>query len=120
MTMLKIAVFCQGGITRSAAMANELKTYGHDVLNAGLGYNSEETIHMVGDWADRIVVMQKELLPLVPRELRSKTVVADVGPDVWEKLRSSDPDLKQRVKVIAEQWAAQGWKMSDSFALRPK
>jgi predicted protein tyrosine phosphatase len=118
MTM-KIAVFCQAGICRSAAMANVLKTqYGHDALNAGLGYNSEETIRMLGDWADRIVVMQKELLPLVPRELRSKTVVADVGPDIWKN--SSDPDLVRRSALIASQWAQEGWKMADSFALRPR
>jgi protein-tyrosine-phosphatase len=115
---MKIAVFCKGGICRSAAMSNELKKYGHDVLCAGLGYNSPETIQMLTDWADRIVVMQEELAPLVPMSGRSKMVVADIGPDVWE--HSSDPDLIARCRVIGMEWAKKGWKLADSFSLRPK
>lgn len=115
---MKVAVFCKGGICRSAAMANVLKTYGHDVLNAGLGYNSPETIQMLTDWADRIVVMQKELADLVPMSGRSKMVIADLGPDVWDN--SADPDLVNRCRVIAEAWAKKGWKLADSFSLRPK
>jgi protein-tyrosine-phosphatase len=115
---MKIAVFCKGGITRSAAMANELKRYGHDVLAAGLGYNAPETIQMLTDWADRIVVMQKELVQLVPMSGRGKMVVADVGPDVWTN--SSDPDLVARVRVIAQEWAKKDWRLADSFSLRPK
>ena len=113
---MKIAVFCHAGICRSAAMSNELKRHGHDVLNAGLGYNSEETIAMLGRWADKIVVMQKELLPYVPEEFREKSVLADVGPDVWKS--SSDRDLQARVKVIADEWEKTGWAMNH-LSLRP-
>lgn len=115
---MKIAVFCKGGICRSAAMSNVLKTYGHDVLVAGLGYNAPETIQMLSDWADRIVVMQQELAQLVPMSGRGKMVIADVGPDVWEN--SADPDLVARCRVIADEWARKNWKLADSFSLRPK
>jgi hypothetical protein len=114
----KIAVFCKGGICRSAAMANELKKYGHDVLCAGLGYNSPETIQMLTDWADRIVVMQKELTDFVPMNGRSKMILADLGPDIWAN--SSDPDLVARCRVIANEWAKKDWRLADSFTLRPK
>jgi protein-tyrosine-phosphatase len=114
----KIAVFCKGGICRSAAMSNVLKSYGHDVLCAGLGYNSSETIQMLSDWADRIVVMQKELADLVPMSSRGKMVVADVGPDVWTS--SVDPDLVARCRVVAGAWADKGWKLADSYSIRPK
>jgi hypothetical protein len=117
MTM-KVAVFCKGGICRSAAMSNELKKYGHDVLVGGLGYNSPEAIEMLTDWADRIVVMQQELAPLVPPNGRGKMVIADIGPDVWE--HSSDPDLIARCRVIANEWARKDWRLAESFTLRPK
>lgn len=98
-------------------MARELKRYGHDVLVAGLGYNDPETIRMLVDWAEKIVVLQKELLELVPPEALEKVVVADVGPDVWAG--AHDKDLVNRVKVIVDAWHKANWAF-ENFTLRPK
>ena len=114
---MKILTACHAGICRSAAMANELKRYGHDVLVAGVGYNSPETIKMLADWAEKIVVLQKELVQLVPLESRPKVVLADIGPDVWTS--SADQDLRNRVKVIVDAWRDGEWNL-DSFTLRPR
>lgn len=114
---MKILAACHAGICRSSAMARELKKHGHDVLVAGLGYNEAETIAMLVSWADKIVVLQKELLDLVPAEFRYKAVVADVGPDVWQD--PSSPDLVNRVKVIVDAWHKAGWSF-ENFTLRPK
>jgi hypothetical protein len=114
---MKILAACQAGVCRSAAMARELKQHGHDVLVVGLGYNDPETVKMLVDWADKVVVLQKELLKLVPPEGRDKVVIADVGPDVWDG--AYDPDLQNRVKVIVEAWKKADWNL-ESFTLRPK
>ena len=98
-------------------MSRELKKYGHDVLVVGLGYNSPDTVKMLTDWADKIVVMQKELSDLVPADAKDKVVFADVGPDVWQD--PSNADLRNRVKVIVDAWRNEEWNL-DSFTLRPR
>jgi len=114
---MKILSACHAGIARSAAMGRELKKHGHDVLVVGLGYNSPETVSLLGEWADTIVVLQKELLELVPSEFRHKVVLADIGPDIWSD--PSNRDLKNRVKVIVDAWAKAGWDL-ESYTLRPR
>lgn len=113
---MKLLVACHAGICRSAAMSNELKHHGFDALVVGLGYNKPETVRMLTDWADKIVVMQKELVDFVPMPDREKVVVADVGPDVWKN--SADPDLRNRVKVIVDSWLKNG--TFDHVTIRPK
>jgi hypothetical protein len=113
---MKILAACHAGICRSAAMSRELKRHGHDVLVVGLEGNSPETVKMLGDWAQKIVVMQKELLPMVPSEFSDKIVLADVGPDVWGD--PSSEDLRNRVKVMVEAWKEKDWDMSH-LSLRP-
>lgn len=113
---MKILSACQAGICRSAAMANELKRHGHDVLVVGLGYNDEGTIRMLAEWADKIVVMQKELIQLLPAEHLQKAVIADIGPDVWTS--SADPDIRRRVQVIVDAWKDGNWSF-ENFSLRP-
>ena len=115
---MKILVACHAGICRSNAMARELKRYGDDVIVAGLGYNAPETIHMLTEWADKIVVLQSELVDLVPADSREKVVVGDVGPDVWQD--PSNLDLVARVKVIVDSWKKKGGWDFEHVSLRPK
>jgi hypothetical protein len=123
---VNILVLCSAGLNRSGSMLRVLKKdhlgggpkgEGIDALNAGLHANSKGTLQGLMGWADRIVVMDANLAPLVGPENGKKIVLADVGPDIWGS--PTHPDLLGRCKVIAEQWAKDGWKMA-SLRLRPK
>lgn len=115
---MKVLVLCRAGIARSHAMLRELKEQGlHDTLAAGVEVNSPETLEMLYRWADRIVLMSKDLAPRIPDEQAGKLVLADVGPDVWGS--PDEPDLRRRVRVIAEEWKKDGWRFSN-LSLRPK
>ena len=85
----KILCVCKGGIVRSPAMATVLKLkYSADVLTASLDFNSGETLIMLCDWADLILVpedwMKERLLAHI-----YKVMVLPVGPDVWGNTHDS-------------------------------
>lgn len=89
----RVVCLCQGGNSRSAACGYVLKyKYGMDALAASWEKNSIETLIMLFEWADRIIIMQSpEFLQYVPEEFRSKTIAINVGPDRW--FNSLHPEL---------------------------
>lgn len=113
---MKVLVLCHAGVVRSGAMARRLKEEGFDVIQAGLGSNSRDTVGRLMSWADRIVVMDEKLMTDVPPGVLKKTTLADVGPDVWGS--PTDPDLWNRVLVMVEEWKKSGWKFRP-LRLRP-
>jgi hypothetical protein len=61
-----------------------LKDYGaHDAIAAAWRYNSKETLAMLSEWADCIVVMQPGGVKYLAEQFRQKIKVCDVGPDRW-------------------------------------
>ena len=79
---------CQGGHVRSVALKYILKyTYGHDVLACGWESNTLETREMLYNWADAIIIMQREFIRYVPEQHHNKPdgtrklFAYDVGPD---------------------------------------
>ncbi len=83
---MKILTICEGGNVRSVSLGYVLKDLcapRHDAVALGAGRNSPETIRMMCEWADRIVVMQPEFKKSVPEEFHEKLSVCDVGPDVF-------------------------------------
>lgn len=111
----RILTLCAGGNVRSAAMAWRLKNEGIDAVPAGLVDNSPEFIVALGRLVDKVIVMDKDLLPRLPPELLAKVVLADVGPDIWGN--PLHPDLVRRVHSILKAWNGQGH-FSD-VSLRP-
>lgn len=79
----KFLCVCQKGCNRSVFMVYRLKRHGHSAIPIGWYTESAETLEMLCQWADRIVVMQAEFVERIPAAFRSKTVVVDVGPDRW-------------------------------------
>lgn len=85
---MKILCICRNGNVRSVALAYLIKTiYGHDALACGIKKIGPDTKRMLFDWADKVFVLDKELLPEVMKDRTSKfgrkVRVVHVGDDHW-------------------------------------
>jgi galactitol-specific phosphotransferase system IIB component len=81
---MKVLTVCHGGNVRSVALAYVLKTLaGADALAASVKHNSPQTLNMLCDWADRIIVVQAHYADKIPQSHRNKVRVYDVGRDRW-------------------------------------
>lgn len=98
---MKIVCVCQGGNSRSVACAYLLKyKYKTDALACGWQGNRRNTLDMLYEWADKIVLMQHEFDCRIPEEFRRKVEFVDVGPDVW--CNGLHPDLLQKCDTILQ------------------
>ncbi len=84
--MVKILTVCSQGLCRSVGLADVLKLHFEpvDVLPAGYRGNTPETLTMLGNWADWIIVMQEKYIKKIPIDIKNrgdKLLVCDVGPD---------------------------------------
>lgn len=80
---MKIVTLCEQGVNRSVTAKWLLQFHpGNEVIAAGTGLQPE-TLSMLYDWAERVIVLDRRLIPLagVPPE---KLVLWDVGPDRFE------------------------------------
>jgi predicted protein tyrosine phosphatase len=97
---MKILTICSAGAVRSVGMAYLLKEmYGHDAIPVGHDLNSQQTIDMLADWADLIIVMQPQYAAGLPMRDAHKIIKIDIGPDIWGN--SLHPDLLAKLKQIA-------------------
>lgn len=91
---MKILVLCDEGNNRSVTVAHHLKYWGHDVIAAGLKRNSPETLEMLSEWADRIVLTERSQVPVIqsmwPTAFSSKLDLWDIGPDVYPRPFNKD------------------------------
>lgn len=88
---MRILCVCHAGTVRSGAMAFYLKHCGHDALALSSKYNSEETKHLLYEWAEKILVMDYTLIFTIPQEYQLKVINTNVGNDVWQN--PLHPDL---------------------------
>ena len=79
---------CAGANVRSVGLKYLLKyKYGHEALACGQDANSVETIDMLCQWADYVVVMSDEYLKFIPEKYHlndrgeQKLFCYEVGPD---------------------------------------
>jgi predicted protein tyrosine phosphatase len=84
--MVKILTVCSQGLCRSVGLADVLKLHFEpvDVIPAGVRGNTQETLAMLGNWADWIIVMQAKYINKIPMNIDrrgDKLLVCDVGPD---------------------------------------
>lgn len=103
---MKILCLCRGGSVRSVTLAHVLKYgLGLDALTASLEKNSPETLDMVCNWADGIMVVEAEMRDQVPMKYQPKVRVFPIGPDIWGA--SLHGDLMQRISSIFQrvEWA---------------
>ena len=95
---MKILCVCQHGANRSVVLATLLKLeYGeNDTLSCGVDRNSEETLKLLCDWADKVLVIDRYVLDRLTnlglfREKKFRLL--DVGGDRWGQ--QHNPELQQ-------------------------
>ncbi len=100
---MKLLILCDQGNNRSVQFAHLLKYWGNDCIAAGTETNSKETLKMLCNWADKII-LTSHLIEGGVIELGSqpvgKIVVFDVGPDTYP--RPFNPVLHAMAKHILE------------------
>jgi predicted protein tyrosine phosphatase len=112
---MKFLCVCQGGRVRSGAMAWALKDVGQDSLAAGWEATSSETLKMLCEWADGIVLMQEEFIAKLEAKIGKgcfdprKLLIVDVGPDVFGT--PTHDALLPYVRGIAMQWKEKDFKL---------
>lgn len=78
----KILTMCAGGNVRSVGLKYLLKyKYGHESLACGQDANSTETIDMLCNWADYVIVLTEDYKKFVPEKYKEKLLCYDVGAD---------------------------------------
>ena len=79
---MKYLIVCDGGNVRSNALGFHLKWHhNREAIAIGRLYMSPETMEMMTNWADRIVLMQPHMAESIPEAYHDKIVVVDVGVD---------------------------------------
>jgi hypothetical protein len=73
---------CAGGNVRSVALKYILKyKYGHECLACGQDANSPETIDMLCNWADYVIVVTENYKNFIPEKYHSKLLCYEIGID---------------------------------------
>ncbi len=82
---MNILIMCIRGDHRSVCMASELRNAKkqRDVITCGAYTFSQETLVMLYDWADKIIVVDPKVQEAVHPEYRDKMIVLDMGDDPW-------------------------------------
>lgn len=82
----RILCVCQGGNCRSVHLAYLLKyRYGADALACGYEGNANDTLEMLSNWADIIIVVQAFMKEKILVAQQHKVRVFDVGVDRFFK-----------------------------------
>lgn len=81
---MKYLCVCDGGNVRSAALAFWLKHFAkQEAIAVGRLQVSKDTMNMLTEWADRIIIMQPHMIESISENHHDKVTVCDVGPDRW-------------------------------------
>jgi hypothetical protein len=103
---MKFLCVCDGGNVRSHALAFILKhEFRQEAIAVGRLYFSKESMVLLCEWADRIVVMQPHMEASIDPKFKDKLRCVDVGVDrygIWVH-----PELLPQVKTGAE-WLLNG------------
>ena len=81
---MKILCVCELGNKRSV-FTRYLLAFKYDALSVGIKNNKPETIRMLAEWADRILLAEPEMRKAIPMKCQKKidldfTIGADVYP----------------------------------------
>lgn len=104
---MKVLAVCAYGNVRSGCLSRQLKDwYFQDALAAGLVANTPETLEMLFDWADAILLTDTSLDPknYIHSDLgKEKMHSFDVGRDRW-----GDPTNPELVQIMTDKIEASG------------
>jgi predicted protein tyrosine phosphatase len=83
--MSKILTVCKQGLVRSVGLADVLKMHFEpvDVIPVGANSNTQETLQMLCEWADHVIVMEGKYAKRLPSGFENKILLCDVGPDTY-------------------------------------
>ena len=96
-----ILCVCEHGNNRSVTMAHILKyVENFETLTAGVAYHSYQTLEMLYQWADVIVVPEDKLLHLIPLSYKHKIKFYNIGEDKYP--RPFNQELYQKAKKLME------------------
>lgn len=100
---MNILIMCIRGDHRSVCMASILRNEKkqRDVITCGAYTFSQETLVMLYDWADKIIVVDPKVQESVHPEYRDKMVILDMGDDPWGP--SFAPQFKDRAHELIKQ-----------------
>lgn len=106
--IMKFLVICAGGNIRSRAFVHHLMyRLGFEALSASHDRQTDGTLALLFDWADRIVVVQPQYAARVTPDHRHKVKVLDVGPDEfgspWHFI------LQYKIQCLISEWAKSGF-----------
>jgi predicted protein tyrosine phosphatase len=94
---------CEGGNVRSVGLAYVLKNgYGQDAVACGWRFNSRETLTLLCEWADYVVVMEQKFASKIDARFQAKLRVVDVGPDRFGSPFA--PELQEFLQAVAASW----------------
>ncbi len=96
---MKILCVCEEGLNRSVTAKWLLQYRDHDVIAVGVKRMSDDTLNMLYRWADLVVLLDRRFLEQMPTD---KTVVWDVGPDVFP--RPFNRDLVRLIRAYAQKY----------------
>jgi predicted protein tyrosine phosphatase len=98
---MKILCCCSEGANRSVTLAHILR-YAPDfeTMTVGLKYNSDATVMMMFEWADKILLVERWMITLVPKRYEHKVKIVDIGPDIYP--RPYNPELYAKIKRLLE------------------
>ena len=91
---MKILCVCQHGANRSVVLATLLKLeYGYpDSLSCGVDQNSKETLEMLINWADKVLIVDQYVLDRLTNLglFKDKFLLINVGGDRWGQQHNSE------------------------------
>ncbi len=108
MKQLKFLTICEGGAVRSVCLAAILRwDFGQDAIPVSGKLVPDETLAMLCEWADFIIVMVPEYGERIPVRFTNKMRVVDVGPDIWRN--SMHKQLMSILGDTVQQWKGIKW-----------
>lgn len=95
---MKILCVCNYGSNRSVHLASLLKKMGHDCLAAGVDKNALDTLNMLCNWAEVIIVTDVPHLEEIKKYCidQTKIKLCNVGPDKYT--RPMNQELKGQIQ----------------------
>lgn len=99
----KILCVCENGNNRSVQFAHLLryKYRPSDTIPVGTSMHSKETLDMLYDWADIIIVVEDKLVHKIPDEFMDKVKIWHVGEDHYPRPFNTELLVKAR-KLIED------------------
>lgn len=95
---MKILTVCDQWNNRSVHIAHLLKYWWNDCIPVGLKTNSPETLDMLFQWADKIILTED--IQTIPTQFNDKVILLNVGPDNYP--RPFNKDLNELVRKLLD------------------